>query len=85
MIKKQTIRLNESQLRRIVKESVRRMLKEEESVAEKFHSDISQFIYSSLKRKYGNLLDGDVDNYVINVPHSVDGEYITISVGFGTY
>lgn len=78
--------LNENRIRRIVRESAKRVLREEEitAEAEKMHSEISQFIYSSLKRKYGNLLDGDVDDYVIDVP-GYDAEYIKINVEFGSY
>ena len=78
--------MNENRIRRIVRESAKRVLREEEitAEAEKMHSEISQFIYSSLKRKYGNLLDGDVDDYVIDVP-GYDAEYIKINVEFGSY
>lgn len=56
MNKKQTIRLNESQLRRIVSESVKKMLKEDADID--FNVEIIQKIFSIFQR-WINSFSGD--------------------------
>lgn len=50
MNRKQVMRINENKLRKIVSESVKRVLNEENE-AEQLHSEIQQLIYNCLKKK----------------------------------
>ena len=82
---KKLIRLNESDLHRIVKESMNRVIKEQGNYATTAFDKIYSIIETSMTNAFGReSVDGnDDDVVVVYLPNGDGKEYITIKLSFG--
>lgn len=82
---KNKIRLTESGLRRIVKESINRVIKEQGNYATTAFDKIYSIIETSMTNAFGReSVDGnDDDVVVVYLPNGDGKEYITIKLSFG--
>jgi hypothetical protein len=88
MNKKQVIRINESQLRQIVTESVKRILKEEHILSVEYDESLSKsrgrkYFYCKDNGRYYTKVDGEwvicTDNYLLEPDcHLEDGVKVVI-------
>lgn len=81
-MKKQTIKLKESQLCNIINESIKNVLNENSGQALK--SEVFSIIENSLIEAFGqDSINANEDVITVTIPNTNGAEYISIKLGFG--